>query len=120
MSIDDRVVLGIAELQEAKRIRSLLEEQGIRIELVSNPRTCSTGGCQVTVELRAHPNDAPAFEAFVKKERERELAELEVDPELLEQVFDPERESATCPACGTSFSTSSRECPDCGLVFVQE
>jgi rRNA maturation endonuclease Nob1 len=44
-------------------------------------------------------------------------AGLDFDPEVVGQVFDPDKEQATCPACATEFSTKESECPECGLCF---
>ncbi len=32
-----------------------------------------------------------------------------------ECVIDLDAPEITCPACGTTFATGPRECPDCGL-----
>ena len=37
--------------------------------------------------------------------------------ELRVVLFDSEKESAQCPACGEKFSTLKSECPGCGLGF---
>ena len=117
-----RVLLGIIDLTEAKRIRSSLAEQGVALEMVSNPDTCSAGGggCKPSVELYAMEPDLPKVAEFFRLEKERDAGGLEVNPELLGQVFDSEKESAVCPACGTEFKTTAKECPDCGLVFVTD
>jgi hypothetical protein len=117
-----RILLGVMELQEAKRVRSHLEERGVRLELVSNPETCGDGkvGCKPSVEVYAQEADVPLIAEFFKREKERDLGGREIDPQLLSQVFDTSNEDATCPACGTQFKTAAKECPDCGLVFVPE
>ena len=112
-----RTLLGTIDFNEAKRIRSVLEDRGVKVEIVNNPDTCSTGGCKPTVEVYIQESDRVAVQAFIEEEKAREMAGLEFDAALLGEVFDPEKESARCPACGTSFSTSLKECPDCGLVF---
>jgi hypothetical protein len=118
-----RTLLGIIDLAEAKRIRSHLEELGVRLELVSNPSTCSDGGggkCKPTVEVYAPEADLLKVAEFFKREKERDLGGLEVDASLVGQVFDTANEDAVCPACGTQFKTTAKECPDCGLVFVSD
>lgn len=111
------VLAGIAELPEAKRLRAALMERGVEVWLVSNPATCSTGKCGSKVELRVLAESLPELKAFLASERERSLEGLGADPRLLEQVYDASAEQATCPACGTTFSTQKQECPDCGLGF---
>lgn len=113
----ESVVLGVMSISEAKRIQSAMEDRGVRLRLVSNPHTCTTGGCTPTVELHALSADLEAVKAFFLAERERNHGGLEFNPELLDEVFDPEKESARCPACGDVFSTSLAECPGCGLGF---
>lgn len=120
MTENQKVLLGVVELNEAKRIRSLLENQGVELEFVSNPHTCSSGKCGAQVEVHANAWDMPAIVAFFKREKARDLGGLEFNPELSDEVFDPTRETARCPACGTEFPTANKECPDCGLVFLTE
>lgn len=116
--MSEKIVLGTAELFDAKRLKSILSDKGIALELVSNPEKCSTGGCKVTVELHARPEDVPIIVEHLQKERSKLLEDLNFNPELHEQTFDTNQQTAICPACGTTFSTTKSECPDCGLVFV--
>ena len=109
--------IGTLELGEAKRIRSLLLEKGIQLELVSDPQTCSTGGCARTVDVFVASEKIPEVTDFLKAEKIRAVDGLEFDSVLINEVYDPEKESARCPACGTRFSTQLKECPDCGLGF---
>jgi len=44
----------------------------------------------------------------------------DIDHSILNNVFDSNAQTAVCPCCGTSFSTSLKECPDCGLVFIAD
>ena len=120
MSTDELILLGVIDYNEAKRIRFALEEQGVRLELISNPETCPSGGCQPKVEVFTRTQDLEKVQLFFKREKERSLEGLEVPHGFEEFVFDADKESANCPACGTHFSTQLKECPDCGLVFVFE
>lgn len=113
-----KVLLGIIELAEAKRVRSVLVERGVNLELVSNPETCSSGNCAKTVEVFVSREQLPIVTEFYQAEKERYAAGLDFDAALFNEVYDPEKESARCPACGTEFSTRHKECPDCGLVFA--
>lgn len=112
------ILLGIAEFGEAKRIQYCLEERGVGVRLRSDPETCGTGGCKPKVELWGLSKDVEAVRKFFLEEKTRALEGLEFDPALEEAVFDPDAAEALCPACGTKFPTSLKECPDCGLVFV--
>ena len=69
------------------------------------------------MELWACPEDIPAIQELMREEEARNRQGLNYDPEQAAQVFDPSKDTAVCPACGTEFATSSTECPDCGLVI---
>lgn len=113
-----KILLGSIEYNEAKRIRALLQERGVTLEMAAQPQQCTTRGCAVKVEVFAREEDLPKIGEFFQQERIRAFDGLEVDHSLLEEVFDPEKGVARCPACGTQFSTSATECPDCGLGFA--
>ena len=114
---EDKIVVGVLDLAEAKRLRTALEAQGVALELFSNPETCQTGSCGTKVELRAQASDVAKIQHYIASERARLLEGLEVNAELLSEVYDSEKESARCPACGEQFSTTLSECPGCGLGF---
>ena len=113
-----KVLLGVIDLVEAKRLRNVLAERGVVLELISNPATCSSGKCGTSVEVYVDAEQVAQFRAFIAAERAIVLEGLGARPELHDEVFDSEKENAICPACGTEFSTRSVECPDCGLGFV--
>lgn len=113
----DQVLLGVLEFKEAKRLRSLLAEQGISLLLVSNPQNCGGGSCSTSLEVFAMPEDLSKIQTFFESERSKLWEGLNIDPALLNEVFDSEKEIARCPACGFTFSTQFVECPDCGLGF---
>ena len=117
MQSAEKILLGTKELKEAERLRSELAMRGVDIKLMHNSQTCSKG-CSINVEVWADPNDLSVIDEVLAAQRERLLAGLTFDAKLLEEVFDPEKEQAICPACGTSFATALHACPDCGLVFV--
>lgn len=116
MSENERVKIGIMELVEAKRIKEILAESGVTIELGHNKETC-TKGCKVTVEVWTEMKHIPQVQKVMREEHEKLMEGLDVNPELTDEVFDPSEETAICPACGTEFSTESNECPECGLMF---
>ncbi len=116
MDNDDLILIGVAPLNEAKRIQNILLENNIVIDFKYQDSTCKRG-CTVTVELWANKNNLEEIHTFFSKERERLFDGLNFNPEVASSVFDTSSENATCPACGTSFSTKQNECPDCGLVF---
>lgn len=106
--------IAILPLAEAKHIESQLREKGVEARLDHNEATCRRG-CTVTVELWAKEADLPAVKQVFDEGFAKLLEGHEVDLALLNQVFDPSKESAQCPACGFEFSTSELSCPDCGL-----
>lgn len=116
-SDDSFALVGILDLKEAKRIQSILADRGVRLHLLRNPETCSSGSCAPSVEVHAAPADLAKIREFFVEERSRSLAGLDFDPALVGEVFDPSKDSARCPACGTVFSTQLTTCPDCGLGF---
>lgn len=118
MDSNNLIHLGSSEFNEAKRLQSLLEERGVKLSLLKNPDNCATGGCKITVEVYASEGDIPVIREFFREQKARAFDGLNVDDSLLEEVYDPEKGTAKCPACGTEFSTSLKECPDCGLVFA--
>jgi hypothetical protein len=116
MNPSEKVLLGTAPIVNANRYKDLLAAKEIAIELAYNTSTCKTG-CSHTMEIWAHPDDVAAVVALIKEDNSRNFAGLEFDSQLLEQVFDPEKSEAQCPACGCVFATTASECPDCGLGF---
>ncbi|OFZ19301.1 MAG: hypothetical protein A2X94_04000 [Bdellovibrionales bacterium GWB1_55_8] len=116
--VGEWVLLGKSELADAKRLQSALEERGVRLSLVNDPAACTTKTCKPTVDVFARPMDLPQVREFLDQERTKLYDGLSVDAQLLEEVYDPEKETARCPACGTTFSTQATECPDCGLAFA--
>ncbi|MBN1114462.1 MAG: hypothetical protein JXA66_03910 [Oligoflexia bacterium] len=115
------LLLGIFEINEAKRLSELFSEKGIGSELRNNEETCKKG-CRVVVEVWVEEARAEEVVAVLKQEAVKVLNNegLEPDPAILNEVYDPDQETAVCPACGAAFSTSRKECPECGLVFVGE
>lgn len=109
-------MLGILAVRDAERLRSRMEREGVTVVLAYNHSTCKTG-CSPSQEIWAHPDDVETIGAVMQKERMAVLQDLGADPELLEQVFDTSKATATCPACGTEFATTAAECPECGLGF---
>lgn len=115
---DETILLGVIELTEANRLKDLLGEKGVTLDLAYHPDSCGTGGCRPAVEVWVKKEDMSVLEEVMSEEQKKLFSDLTFDPQLVGQVFDPTQEQAICPACGTPFSTSLRECPECGLVFA--
>jgi hypothetical protein len=110
------VKLGILPLNDAKELQRILLTEQIKLELNHDGKTCSRG-CSVTVEVLAPLEALEKVQETLRLQYQKLTQDLKVDWQLLESVFDPNNEHATCPACGTQFSTSHKECPECGLCF---
>lgn len=117
---DEKLLLGVVELDEAKRLRSALLTTGVELEFVHNPETCSDKSCKPKVELYVAQNKAEKVLEFLRRERENLMAGIESMAKHVDEVFDTGKAEATCPACGNVFATTAKECPDCGLVFMGE
>lgn len=109
-------IIAVMPLQEAKTLKEQLAAQGIEIELNHSKQTC-TSGCTVTVEVHANGFDIPNIIKFMDDEFKSLIESGDFNLENLNQTFDPNQETATCPACSFQFSTQLSECPDCGLAF---
>lgn len=112
----NKLVLGTLPIEEAKKIQDEMKGKSVDIFLDHNPTTC-TRGCSVTVEFSCYEKDIQQVAQYFQQNFLNSLDGHNVNLELLNSTYDPNQESATCPACGTSFSTSSTECPECGLCF---
>lgn len=108
--------LAVMPLTDAKEFQDQLQKKGVEIILNHNEQTC-TRGCTVTVEVLGHEKDIEIIAKSYQENYQKLTEGHEVNWEVANSVFDPSAESATCPACGHSFSTSQSECPDCGLVI---
>jgi hypothetical protein len=112
----DTVRLAVLPLQDAKNLQEDLRKKGIELILNHSSQTC-TRGCAVTVEVLGHQKDIEII-AQTYQENFKKLTEgHSVNWDVANAVFDPAKQSALCPACGTEFSTSLTECPECGLVL---
>lgn len=111
----DLVTIAKLPLEEAKLLQRDLRLIEVPATLNHDP-SCRSG-CSVTIDVVVPFSHA---EAAVKLLRERFQAAAErpgMDWEKAQATFDPSQQEATCPACGTSFATTSSECPECGLCF---
>lgn len=114
--MSELIRLGTMVLGEAKSLQRVLAQEGVELVLDHNDQTCSRG-CSVTVELLVSEDGLSMVQKVLKDQFERNTKGTKVQWELLDEVFDPGKAEATCPACGTKFETSLKSCPDCGLCF---
>ena len=112
----EQIFLGVMALQEAKNHQLKLKSQGVELILKVNDQTCTTG-CKVTVEVWASEADSEIVKIHFKDDYLKHVRGHEPNLEHLSQVFDPSASEVTCQACGTKFSPTVNECPDCGLMY---
>lgn len=111
-----KTLLGQLAARDAEILQARLNKHGIDVVAIFSHSTCKTG-CTPSKEIWAHPEDVAAIQTIMMNERLAALKDLGADLNLINEVFDPTKESAICPACGTNFETSRTDCPDCGLVL---
>lgn len=109
--------LGVMDLQEAKNHQYKMKALGVEILLKSNPETCSSGSCKVTVEVWGNEADQEELLKHFQNDYLKHVKGHEPNFEHLSAVFDPTALEVICQACGTKFTPTTSECPDCGLVY---
>jgi hypothetical protein len=114
--MENKVFLGVMDLQEAKTHQLRLGEKGFKVELKTNSNTCTTG-CRVTVEVWGDEVDMEGLQEHFSKDYLKNLKGHGPNFEHLSAVFDPLLSEVICQACGAKFTPSSTECPDCGLCY---
>ncbi len=110
------LALGVLGLNEAKNLKAKCDKEGVELILNHNDASCSRG-CAVTVEVLIKPQDIEVFSKIQGEEYSKMLEGMDVNFNQINSVYDPNANEATCPACGTVFSTQLAECPECGLNF---
>ena len=115
--MSDEVFLGVMDYQDAKNHQTRLKAEGVQLTLKSNDKTCSTGGCKVTLEVWGLASDAEKLQRYFQSDYLKHLRGHEPDFSVLSAVFDPTAAEVTCQACGAKFAPTVQECPDCGLCY---
>jgi hypothetical protein len=116
MDSPHKILVGIVSAVNADILSSQLAKAGVQVVTVFNHSTCR-GGCAPSKEIWAHPDDASFIQGFMDECYRRDLLDLGADPKQVGQVFDLDKPSAICPACGATFSTTQHQCPQCELAF---
>lgn len=111
------VLLGVMELQEAKNHQYKLKGLGVEIYFKTNPQTCSSGGCKVTVEVWGKESDQEKLMEHFQSDYLKHVKGHIPNFEHLSAVYDPSASEVICQACGAHFSPTRSECPECGLVY---
>lgn len=108
--------IAVMPINEAKSFQDDLLKEGVELVLNHNEQTC-TRGCSVTVEVLGYEKDIPKIIEKYENNYKKLLDGHDVNLEIINSVFDPNKATATCPACGTDFATTHTECPECGLFI---
>ena len=106
-------------LGQIRQLQALLEANGLAaVACADGPAGCRTScrGAELLLQVRAA--DLAEVHALLDEEHRRTTVLTDYDTSLAGEVFDADRDEATCPACGCRFPTSSSACPDCGLSFA--
>lgn len=116
---DELVTVRRGNLLEIKEVQRLLKDEIIGSLLVEDRSGGASGCC-----------NAKSFELRVKKEHVGDVQDILMDDFKRstaldshdfhgepETIFDQRLSEAQCPACGSSFITTLRQCPECGLCF---
>lgn len=112
----EEIFLGVMDLQEAKNHELKLKQKGIHVSFKTNGETCTTG-CKVTVEVWGNSTDAEKLKEHFSQDFFKHVQGHVPNLEALGAIFDPTLSEVLCQACGTKFSPTANECPDCGLVY---
>ena len=115
--MSEEIFLGVMDHQEAKNHQVKLKGKGIELILKSNPKTCTTGSCKVTLEVWGREADLPVLQEHFQGDYQKHVKGHEPNMEHMAAVFDTSAEEVVCQACGAKFSPTTNECPDCGLCY---
>ncbi len=118
---DDLVVIDRGQLPEMQNLAQMLEKENIGSLLVGDMQSCAkdrfgnTSSHPTTYDFQVKREDA--VEALhIKAMAHRKETHLDHhDNTNGDSIFNPVAEEAKCPACGHTFPTTERACPDCGL-----
>ena len=101
-----------------KQVQFYLEREGFSSIIAGDGKSCGKGCCGGSeVMLRVRAAEVREVMEVLAREHMQSTGLLEHDTSYIDSVYDTEAGEATCPACGCSFSTQNRTCPDCGLCF---
>ncbi len=115
---DELVDIRKGAVLEIKQVQALLQRQGFPSLVVGDSQSCGKGCRGTEVLLPVRRSDVEEILAIFQKEYISNTVLHEHDTSHVDAVFNLSAEEATCPACGCSFATRNRACPDCGLNFI--
>ena len=104
-------------LQAIKDLQIYLQQQGLPSLVAKEPgAACGCRGVEVLLQVRE--DDLAEVLRVLALEHWESTGLADHDTCPVDAVYNPEEGEAVCPACGSRFSTSLAECPDCGLCFA--
>ncbi len=86
-----------------------------RDEFLHSMERCPVCNVALVAELDLESRDAEWFQGI--KSWAGDLDRKAAEAERLRNQWS---EAEACPACGTPMAPDAAECPECGLVFVEE
>jgi len=114
---DELVDIIKGKIINVKSVQSLLSSEGIPSLIAGDSASCGKGCCGTDVRLQVRTADLPEVMALLAREHLQTTGLTDHDSSYVDAVYDPGAGAATCPACGCTFSTENKTCPDCGLCF---
>ncbi len=114
---DELVDIIKGKIINVKSVQALLGREGIPSLIAGDSSSCGKGCGGTDVRLQVRTADLPEVMALLAREHLQTTGLTDHDTSYADAVYDPEAGAATCPACGCSFSTENKTCPDCGLCF---
>ena len=114
---DDLVNVRSGPLVDMKHLESLLRNERIPSLIAGDDNSCGKGCCPSTFFLQVRHEDGQDALEVLEREFRATTALDSHDTGSGDALFDARAGVAICPACGTSFVTTSTTCPDCGLGF---
>ncbi len=113
---DEIITIFKAKVGEVKRLEKLLKAENIGTIIVGDD-TCGKGCCGGNVELKVRMQDARDALSIIEDDLDKATRIDDHELVAVDNGFDQSVVEHICPACGTTFATSTTTCPDCGLCF---
>jgi len=118
ISPDDELVDVIkGQIINVKNVQALLKSEGLATIIAGDSASCGKGCCGPEVMLRVRKDDLREVMQVLSMEHAHSTGLFDHDTSYVDSVYNTESREAVCPACGSSFSTGSNTCPECGLCF---
>ncbi|WP_035245007.1 zinc ribbon-containing (seleno)protein DG [Desulfogranum mediterraneum] len=116
---EELVTIRQGPLLQIKALQAYLIEHSLPSLIAAETQAgCTKGCCGSEVLLQVRLADLEEVLAVLAQEHQRSTGLAEFDTTHSGAVYDPTAAEATCPACGSCFSTQSTVCPECGLCFA--